>query len=1431
MPYKGYNFEDGVVLSESAAGRLTSEHLHRKALDTDKTHILSKKKYQAYVPDAMNRDQAAKLDDDGVVRAGQTIMPGDTLIAALRKKQARPEDRELARLHRSLVKPYQDSSVKWESDNPGKVIEVVKRGRKTTVHIKTSERMEIGDKLAGRHGNKGIVTAIIPDDDMPVTGDGKPLEILQNITGVPGRTNLGQILETAAGKIAQKTGETYKIKNFKKNADLHAQVSADLKKHGLKDRELVYDPKTKRKMGNVLVGPQHIIKLKHQVEKKMVARAGGPGYAYDRSMIPKGGGLHGAQALGTLGLYAMLAHGAKSNLREMQTVKSDAAQNDQFWASLQAGEPLPAPRPTFAYKKFTSYLTGLGLNVKKEGDTLQLLPITDKQVTDLSNGEIKDAGRMVRAKDLRPEKNGLFDPQVTGGIDGTKWGHIKLPEPLPNPLFSPAIQSLTGMTGKAYNSVIQGKKGIDKQGNLVDADDGITGGRAVSQILGKIDVAKDLTAARAALKNPSLKGNRLDRAHKKVKYLQALSSAGMNAKDAYMVKNIPVLPPSMRPLSQLPNGDLNVDDINHMYKGISLTAQQLKKLGTNVPESEKADLRAELYDGLSSLAGLGGHANREFRGILDVIGGRRVDRNTGAKPGSPKLGFFQKKLVQRKQDLGMRSTIIPEPSLGLDEVGLPRKAAMEMYRPFVVKELHGIAGMSPLQAQKAIKEGQPIVNKALERVVSERPVLLKRDPVLHKYGIQGFKPRIVGGKAVQIHPLVTGGFNADFDGDAMAAFVPVSKDAVDEARKMMPSNNLFSPATGGVMYTPTLESRLGLYGVTQVGQKTKESFKTVPDMERALEAGKVALNDQVRVAGKTNAVGRFMVAKALPSEMRKGFLSRKDALNGKGQAELLSDLARNHKQDYGPVVDKLKDLGNRWATDTAFSLGLDDIKPEKVMRKGIMDKADAQVAKIKKGPGSQRVKDAKIVKAYAQATERMHTSIKGMSEQSSNLKVMHNSGIKPGMDALRQILVSPMLIQNAKGETIPTPVRKSYSEGLDVSDYWTSMSGARKGIIQKVQSVSEPGYISKQVMNTMLPNIVIDEDCGTDKGISLPVDEVDVMDRHLAAPIKVGKRTLPIGTLITPGIRTTMRNNKVGKVVVRSPLKCNHGPGICKKCYGLMEDGQHPAEGTNVGVLAGQSVGERTAQLAMKAFHTGGTAASSAALVDDFTAVKQLLRMPKTVKNSATLSTASGVVTKVTKDPIGGTNVFVGRERHYVPQNLGAPSYGGKSIRKGMKIRRGDPLSVGPVNPHEMLPLAGIERVQSHMANTMHTLFKKEGIRRRNHEMIVKSMTNLSRVDDPGNSTGYLRGDYAPSTQIAKLNRTQLKGRAPIRHQPVLRGVDVLPLDMQEDWMAKLNHERLTSTVQEAAQRGWKSQLHGKHPIPPLVYGAEFGRGKKKLEY
>jgi DNA-directed RNA polymerase subunit beta' len=614
----------------------------------------------------------------------------------------------------------------------------------------------------------------------------------------------------------------------------------------------------------------------------------------------------------------------------MQTVKSDAGQNDEFWTALQAGEPLPAPRPTFAYKKFTSYLNALGVNVKKDGNNLQLIPFTDQQVKEMSNGEIKDAGLMVRAKDLHPEVGGLFDPKVTGGLDGTKWSHIRLAEIMPNPLFERSIQSLTGLDQKQYRDLVSGRKAIDKKGKLTtDLESGVTGGPAIALMLKKIDTQKGLADAQKALQGPNLKGNRLDQANKRVKYFTALNSAGLSPHDAYMMQYVPVLPPSMRPLSQLPNGDINNDDLNDLYKGVHLTSKKLEESSALLPEEEREGIRTELYDGLLALTGLSGHPTRTSRGILDIIGGKRVETSggfaTGKKLGSPKEGFFQNKLVKRKQDLSMRSTIVPEPSLGLDEVGIPRQAALEIYKPFVVRELRSMTGISPLEAQKQIKQGGELVNRALERVVSERPVLLKRDPVLHKYGIQAFKPRIVGGKAVQIHPLVTSGYNADFDGDAMSAFVPVGNAAVDEAKQMYPSRNLFSPSTGNLMYTPTLETQLGLYGITQSGKKTNHKFSDIKELHSAVDKGDVGFNDHVKVGGMDSTAGRFLVGEALPESMRASFLKDANPLDKGGQRTLLTEVATKHRNDYGEVVNKLKNLGNRWSTETAFSLGMEEI--------------------------------------------------------------------------------------------------------------------------------------------------------------------------------------------------------------------------------------------------------------------------------------------------------------------------------------------------------------------------------------------------------------------------------------------------------------------------------------------------------------------------
>jgi len=1938
VPFHGYNYEDGVVISESGAKQLTSEHMHRKGLDVGKEHTLSKDAFLKHYGMTLKKDQADKLDDAGVIKKGQRVGPGDTLVAALRHREETDEDKIRRRMHKSLVKPYDNVSVTWDNDHPGVVTNVVKRGKRAEVHVRTEEPAEIGDKISGRHGDKGIITRIVPDHEMPTTKDGKRVHLALNPAGVAGRINLGQVLEAAAGKIAEKTGKPYRVQNFDGTEDMTERVQKELKEHGLSDKEELIDPKTGKTMGRALVGPRYMHKLRHQVGKKLVARAGGPDYAYDMNRIPKRGGPHGAQALDSLGVYAMLASGAKANLREMQTYKSNAENNDELWSAVQTGDPLPAPRPSFAYNKFVGMLKTIGVNTVKQGNTLNLMPLTDKQVREMSEGRtIKDAGKMVLGKNLKEEKGGIFDKDATGGLNGTKWSHIELPERMPNPIFEKAIVSLTGIKKKDLGALMDGSKALNtKTGQFTSPEEGVSAGKAVEHLLKKIDVDAELASAQKQIQNPSLKGDRLDKVNKKIKYLRSLKKLGMTPTEAYMTKTVPVLPPSMRPLAVRPNGELGVEDLNGMYKGLGIAINKMKDASPLQLPEKINKRRAAIYDAMKGLAGTGGYLNRDYRGVLDIIAGKKAQGPEG-KPGSPRESYFQSKLIKRKQDLSMRSTIIPEPELGLDEVGIPRKAAMEMYKPFIVRELGNFAGLSPLAAQQAIKDRDPLAARALERVVKERPVMLKRDPVLHKYGVQAFKPVLTSGKAIKIHPLVTGGFNADFDGncvdgcselvircsglarehfmkfgaesltvardpalginadrimiknfpreeephrydrngaavyrvpdglqvlsydhflgestfedvteltieedcpvvevryasghkvtastneslcvydhetgmlrkarpeesvgalspvissppgdkhdkffgwmvgafvsdgfftngrigitkvddefrstfgdalrtfgdvyasntyrrekkaptdfsehsvkdhytvggeikdlfmrcytveyrsylrdgtrsgelknkraalykrlpqdigdysrdallgvlsglldgdgtlswsrsktkeqflasystsshqlmedvrylchllnvrcsvspvypranraqrhinyvisfstvdieklagelrlaaysdtliklaanplskddrdvvpvpisilrgmiskksvvfkkdpklcrslatlasknkrrprvsrdtalrmvpylnlenaleaywsslvksdvrwsyvkevedkgkttvydlvvpttkifavngglvvwDTMAAFVPLTSEAVDEARKMYPSRNLFSPATGSLMYKPTKESQLGLYKLTQQGKRTDKAFKTVAEAARAASAGSVGMTDVVKIGGQQTTIGRALVANALPQSMRGGVMSGKTPLDGKGQTELLTRLAKDHKGSFGEVVNKIKDLGNSYATQTASSLGLEDLRADKKLRDRILKSADAKVKEIMSGKGTKEQKQKKAIQIYDKASEAMIKAAEiDHAKNPTELFQMLKAGIKPQMGAYRQITMAPMLMMNAKGKVIPDPIRKSYSEGIDVGDYWTQMSGARKGVVQKVQSVQEPGYFTKQVINSVMNNAIGEQDCGTKKGITLPIEERDVLDRYLAKDTKSGRKTFKAGTLITPGVRDSLRNNRVGRVVVRSPLRCEHsGTGICARCYGNDEDGAPPPTGRNVGIISAQAIGERATQLAMRTFHEGGVAPvgaagkQKAALTDEFNRVQQLVQMHQNIPGSAPLSSVNGRITKIQKDPAGGSNVFISagdkEVRHYVPQNRGEPlTFVGDRARKltrGMQIQKGAPLSAGPINPNELLPLAGVNKVQGYLAGQMYDLYKQQGIRRRNIETVVKSMTNLTKVSDPGGQSDFIRGDFAPTSKLQALNKKLVaQGKKPIAHRPVLKGVKTLPLDMQTDWMARLNHEQLAGTVVDAANQGWSSNIHGEHPIPALAYAAEFGKKK-----
>lgn len=1439
MPYKGYNFEDGIVISESAAKKLTSEHLYRKNLEIDPDlDVVNKAKWHAFSSrraTELSKEDFDALDEHGVIKVGTKVKPGTVLIAALAKNNVTKQGSALAALGSRYNKffAWKDKSLTWDEDHVGEVVKVIKNpnGKGMKVYVKTEEQMVVGDKLSGRHGNKGIITQIIPDHEMPFTkdlkGEHKHLEVLLNPSGVPTRINVGQLLETAAGKIAEKTGKTYVVNNFSgPGHDYRQGVVDELKAHGINDEEIVYDPKNpSRAMGSVLVGPQYLLKLRHQVEKKLSVRGGGTTidnkpltYSLDRQ--PVKGGPNGGQGFGQLELYSMLGHGSRHNLREMSTYKSDK-QDDSFWVRIQQGFEPPTPQVPFSYKKFEALLKGSGINVKKEGTELRLVPYTDKDVLKMAgNGknEITKGHLTLRSKDLREEKGGLFDPQATGGVEGDKWSFIRMTEPMPSPIFVGAgnrpgpIPTLLGLQLHDIDLIMAGKKDID----------GKIGGAAIKSALSKINVDTELANAKEKLK--TTKGTPLNRLHKKIKFLAALKENGLTPAEAYMTSVLPVIPPMFRPVIPTDRGDVNTAPINQHYKNFAILNQKMKEFDTTVFSDEhKHPLRSDLWNSYKALQAVGDYrpvydessGKRELKGIMDTIGG-------SGEGDQPKNAFFQSKLIKRRQNLSIRSTIIPEPNLNIDQVGLPKNAAMELYKPFVVAQL-GRWGMDPLVARKEMKDGTEFAFKALEEVVKDRPILLKRDPALHKFSVMAFQPKLIEGKAIQIHPLVTGGFNADFDGDTMAGTVPLSREAVDEAKKMFPSKNLFSPTTGGVMYTPSQEAMLGLHLMSKWGKKTGKNFTNGADVDRAADKGEITHNDVIQLNGKETTLGRMRIAAWLPKSMpmREGVLyDPAYEINKKTMNGMTTDLAKNHSEHFAKAVDGLKDLGNEHAYQSAFSIGLKDLKPIEG-RDRILNAAHKEADEVKRTTKAGDERDAKLVGIYGKATEDLDASTRKQLEGSSNrLATMVYSGARGKPEQLRQMIAAPMLMQDATNRTIPTPVTKSYSEGLDVGDYWLAQHGARKGTLQRAQGTSEPGAMSKEILNTTMNYLVTSDDCGTTSGILMDLAHEDIHDRYLAKPytLKDGK-VVKAGTLLTPEVWSRLKNSKHDKVVVRSPLKCHKGDGLCAKCFGLNENGTLHDEGTNIGILAGQAMGEPAVQMAMDAFHSGGIAGAGrgAMSVGRFERLKSLLAMPKMLKNEATLAKASGTVTDIKKDAAGGHDVFIGGERHYVQHKLPL------KVVVGAEVKKGDAISEGHINPIHLLKYTDMHNVQNHLTNELyHGLYKKEGVRRRNIETVVRAITNLTKVTEPGDSD-WTPGDVVPLSLVEEKNRGMVKGSKQVVHTPILRSVKQLPLS-SENWMARLNFQNIANTLQQGVSQGWKSDLHNSHPIAGIAYGAEFGK-------
>lgn len=845
VPYYGFNSNDAVVISETCSKRLTSEHMYREVYPLSSQIELNKEKHRMYYGTKYTPEAYGKLDNDGVIKKGSKVTAKEPLVLGLTKQTIAGTDAMLGRISKALSKPYKEVALSWDHGAPGEVIDVVRTNSQITILVRTHEQMQIGDKLAGRYGNKGVVSKIVPDHEMLRDEQGRPLDLLLTSAGVVSRINPAQIIETSVSKVAEKTGKPIVYDNAAgHNAVKWAREL--MQTHGVKDKEHLFDPVLNRKISGadgkgVLVGRQFIYKLFKSTDTNFAGHGVGP---YDLNEQPmKTGGDDSAKGIGKMEFDALLAHNARNFLREASTVKGQ--KNDEFWKAVQTGMPLPNPKPSFAFNKFTAMLEGAGIRVDKRGSKMSLLPLTDADVMKRSAGSIEN-NKTIVAKNLRPEKGGLFDPLKTGGNQGTLYSHIDLHEPIPSPVFKEPVRRLLNMTERQYEQAIHDH-----------------GGAWFKSELSKINVDSKLQTLRDQMR--TAKGPALNDLVKQVKYLEALKKNNLRPENAYIISKVPVIPPVFRPI--LPGvqdpSQLMVADANKLYGQLMDSRDTLQRTAV---ESDRGKHRLDVYNKVEELYGVALPADaklqqQKVKGFLATVAG----------VGTPKGGFFQRKLMRHTQDVSGRGTAVPDANLNMDQVGVPEQMLWQMLDKLIVARLIR-KGYPALQAREMVTKKDPAAHQAMLEETSERPVWINRAPTLHRWGIIAAYAKPVKGKTLRVSPFIETGMNLDYDGDTLQVHVPVTPDAVTDAKNMTMTNLLLADQQRNkLMAFPQHEAIIGFTHASKAtdAKGPVKTFKNREDVLAAWRRGELKMTDAIEVKNTKQAedteADNYSLGESLPA--------------------------------------------------------------------------------------------------------------------------------------------------------------------------------------------------------------------------------------------------------------------------------------------------------------------------------------------------------------------------------------------------------------------------------------------------------------------------------------------------------------------------------------------------------------------------------------
>lgn len=930
-----------------------------------------------------------------------------------------------------------------------------------------------------------------------------------------------------------------------------------------------------------------------------------------------------------------------------------------------------------------------------------------------------------------------------------------------------------------------------------------------------------------------------DKLRKRLALAESLQRAGVRPEWMFLTR-LPVVPPALRPMVALEGGRHASSDLNDLYRRVINRNNRLKRLlAIHAPEVILRNEKRILQEAVDALLD---NSMRRGAGVLGILGGRRRALKSLADYLKGKHGYLRQNLLGKRVDYSGRSVIVVGPDLALDECGLPKHMVLELFRPFVIQGLlaqelaYNIRG-----AGRLIEDEAPEVWPILEQAIQNKYVLLNRAPTLHRQSIQAFRPVLIEGNAIQVHPLVCPAYNADFDGDAMAVHVPLSEAAQLEAAKIMSANkNVLKPGSGDVVVaSKLLDIVLGCYWMTRAIDGAKGEGSTFPSTNAAITAhdfGAIDLRAKVKVLpgdskkyekfeGKVfeTTVGRLLFNSVLPSD----FPFINEEVTNKRMGALVHDLVAHYQLDSLPrILDKIKAFGFRYATYAGITWSLSDVVTPSIKEELIKQGREAAAREqdnFANGLLTEAERRRMTIEIWSKLSNDLRKHVVESLDAKGPVHDMITSGARGSVVQLHQMAGMKGLITNPRGEIIEFPITSSLKEGLTPIEYFISTHGARKGLADTALNTARAGYLTRRLFDVAHDVVVLESDCGTKEGVTIrrPGKEniggsfADrISGRVLAEDVAGFKR----GTLLTVDDARAIEASDAEEAVVRSPIGCKVARGVCQHCYGMdLTTGQLVDIGEAIGVIAAQAIGEPGTQLTMRTFHTGGVATVGGDITMGLPRVEEVFecRMPKA---PATLARVSGVVSEITKD--GSETVVT-----IVPEagSAGKSAKAAKKeteyrihplrtilVKEGSTVQKGDFLTDGSANLEELFLLAGKERTQEYIINEITRIYELQGVStaRKHLEVIVKQMFSRVSVTHSGD-TGVSAGDIIADFEFEHINKTQKEaGGEPAKAKQLLLGITEVSLT-RASFLSAISFQNTPRKLAEAAVSGAVDRLVG----------------------